>query len=117
MKMSTESLARSAAHYPWRTVLVWVLALVTAGVLSSQLLGDALTTESEFTNDPEAVRAADLLEERLRGAEVNTEFVMVTAGSDVSEPVYRAYVEELQTTIDALGPEVVAVTSSDVVYG
>ena len=108
MKTSTESLARSAAHHPRRTVLVWVLALVTAAVLSSQLLGDALTTESEFTNDPEAVRAADLLEERLRGAEVNTEFVVVTAGSDVSEPVYRAYVEELQTTIDALGPEVVA---------
>ena len=46
MSLSTEALARSSGRRPWRTVIIWVVALVAAGVLSSQLLGDTLTTES-----------------------------------------------------------------------
>lgn len=76
-------------------------------MLSSQLLGDALTTDTDFTNDPEAKRAATLLEERLRGPAEGTEFVVVTAAVSVAEPEYRTYVAELQTTITALGPNVV----------
>jgi putative drug exporter of the RND superfamily len=107
MKLSTESLARSAGRHPWRTLVVWVVALLAAGVLSSQLLGDALTTDTDFTNEPEAKRAASLLEERLRGPSEGTEFVLVTAESTVTEPEYRAYVGGLQTTIAALGPDVI----------
>ena len=107
MKVSTESLARSAGRHPWRMLVVWVVALLSAGVLSSQLLGDALTTDTDFTNNPEAKRAATLLEERLRGPSESTEFVVVTAGRSVAEPEYRTYVAELQTTIAALGPDVV----------
>ena len=55
--------------------------LLTAGVLSSLFLGDALTTDTDFTNEPEAKRAAGLLEQRLRGPNVDTEFVVVTAES------------------------------------
>ena len=107
MKLSTGSLARSAARHPWRTIVVWIAALLTAGVLSSQFLGDALTTDTDFTNEPEAKRAAALLEERLRGPQKDMEFVVVTAGSTVTHPDYRAYVGELRTSIAALGPDVV----------
>ena len=107
MKLSTESLARSAGRHPWRTLVVWVVALISAGVLSSLFLGDALTTDTDFTNEPEAKRAAGLLEERLRGPNEGTEFVVVTAEGAVTEPEYRAYVGELQATIAALGPDVV----------
>ena len=107
MRLSTESLARSAGRHPWRTLVVWVVALITAGVLSSQFLGDALTTDTDFTNEPEAKRAATLLEERLRGPNEGTEFVVVTAASTVTDPDFRAYVDDLQTTIAALGPDVV----------
>jgi putative drug exporter of the RND superfamily len=107
MKLSTESLARSAGRHPWRTLVVWVVALLAAGVLSSQLLGGALTTDTDFTNEPEAKQAATLLEERLRGPSEDTEFIVVTAAQAVTEPEYRAYVGELQTTIAALGPDVV----------
>ena len=96
MKLSTGSLARSAARHPWRTIVVWIAALLTAGVLSSQFLGDALTTDTDFTNEPEAKRAAALLEERLRGPQKDMEFVVVTAGSTVTHPDYRAYVGELR---------------------
>jgi putative drug exporter of the RND superfamily len=107
MKLSTESLARSGGRHPWRTLVVWVVALLAAGVLSSLFLGDALTTDTDFTNDPEAKRAAGLLEERLRGTGDDVEFVVVTAERAVTEPEYRAYVEDLQATIAALGPGVV----------
>ncbi|CAN5298531.1 MMPL family transporter [soil metagenome] len=107
MKLSTESLARSAGRHPWRTLVVWVIALVTAGVLSSQFLGGALTTDTDFTNKPEAKRAAGLLEERFRGPNEGMEFVVVTAERAVTEPVYRAYVGELQAAIAALGPDAV----------
>jgi len=107
MKLSTESLARSGGRHPWRTLVVWVVALLAAGVLSSLFLGDALTTDTDFTNDPEAKQAAGLLEERLRGTGDDVEFVVVTAARAVTEPEYRAYVEDLQATIAALGPGVV----------
>jgi uncharacterized membrane protein YdfJ with MMPL/SSD domain len=107
MKLSTESLARSGGRHPWRTLVVWVVALLAAGVLSSLFLGDALTTDTDFTNDPEAKQAAGLLEERLRGTGEDVEFVVVTAERAVTEPEYRAYVEDLQATIAALGPGVV----------
>ena len=107
MKLSTESLARSGGRHPWRILVVWVVALLAAGVLSSMFLGDALTTDTDFTNEPEAKRAAGLLEERLRGTGEDMEFVVVTAERAVTEPEYRAYVEDLQATIAALGPDVV----------
>jgi len=107
VNLSTEMLARRTARHPWRTLVVWVVALLTAGVLSSQFLGDALTTDTDFTNEPESKRAAALLDQRLRGTEVDTEFVVVTAESTVTDPQYRAYVGELQTSIAALGPGIV----------
>ena len=105
MKLSTESLARSGGRHPWRTLIVWIVSLLAAAVLSSLFLGEALTTDTDFTNDPEAKRAAGLVEERLRGTGEDMEFVVVTAERAVSEPEYRAYVEDLQATIAALGSD------------
>ncbi len=108
MKLSTETLARAAGHRPWRTLAVWVIALVVAGALSSQLLGDALTTDTDFTNEPESKRASTLLEERLRGPNEGVEFVVVTGETSVDDPEFRVYVAELQETIAALGSDVVS---------
>jgi putative drug exporter of the RND superfamily len=107
MKLSPASLARSAARHPWCTLAVWVAALITAVILSAQILGDALTTDTDFTNEPEAKRAAALLEERLRGPSDGTEFVVVAASVPVTDPAYRAYVEDLETELAALGPDIV----------
>src|ERR671914_781843 len=107
MRLSPASLARSAAAHPWRTIGIWVAALLVAVVLSSRLLGDALTTDTDFTNEPDAKRAAALVEERLGEANEGTEFVVVTGPATVDDPLYRGYVDELQQTIASLGPEVV----------
>lgn len=78
-----------------------MVALVTAGVVSSLFLGDALTTDTDFTNDPESKRAAALVADRLGSADDATEFVVVTGEVPVTDPGYQAYVEGLHTAIAA----------------
>ena len=112
MSLGTETLARASARRPWRTVLVWVVLLVTAAIVSSQLLAGALTTSITFTDEPESLIAADLVTE-LRGETPDTEFVVVTSESaDVGDPEYVAYVTELQTSISGLGSDVVVSVGS-----
>jgi RND superfamily putative drug exporter len=99
MALGTETLARASASRPWRTVGVWVILLVAAGLLSSQLLGDALTGEITFTNDPESVRALEIVEE-VRGEVAGSEFVVVKSDSvTATDPGYAAYVGELQAVL------------------
>ena len=107
MSLGTETLARASARRPWRTVSIWLVLLVAAGIVSSQLLAGALTTTIGFTDEPESVIAMNLAEE-LRGEAPDTEFVVVTSETaNVEDPEYVAYVTELQTEIAALGPDVI----------
>jgi len=100
---ATETLAKASALKPWRTVAIWALLLITAGVLSSQLLGDALTTEVTFTNEPESVQALELIEE-VRGEAASTEFVVVRSDSQTAaDPEYIGYVDSVQTELASLG--------------
>ena len=108
MRLSTQSLARSSSRHPWRTIALWVLAIVVAGGLISSLLSDALTHAANFTNRPEAKQAADLVEKRLRGPDRDTEIYLVSSPSaTVDDPAFQSYVARLQQQIGALGPGVV----------
>jgi RND superfamily putative drug exporter len=99
MAIGPEALARGSARKPWRTLAVWLVLLIGAGVLSSQMLGEALTTEITFTNDPESIQALDIVEE-IRGADPSAEFVVVTADDSVaSDASYVSYVQKLQTEL------------------
>jgi putative drug exporter of the RND superfamily len=112
MSLSTETLARASARRPWRTVSIWVVLLVAAGIVSSQLLGGALTTSISFTDEPESLVAADLITE-LEGETPDTEFVVVTSDTaNVGDPEYVAFVTSLQNAIDGLGSDVVASVGS-----
>lgn len=103
----SQDIARTTALHPWRTVLAWVAVLAIALGLTSAFLGDALTTEADFTDEPESKRAARLIEE-VRGAPTDTELVVVTAaGPTIDDPTYQAYVADLQSAITALGPDTV----------
>jgi putative drug exporter of the RND superfamily len=79
LKISPQSLARASSTHPWRTLGIWALVIAVCGTLAGTLLSGVLTTDAAFTNKPEAVRAADLIEERLRGPEGPTEvFILRT---------------------------------------
>ncbi len=107
--LSTENLARACARHTWRTVGVWLGGLAVAIALTATLLGDALTTNSTFTNNPESVQADALLSERLGETGTTDEIVIVRSSSlTVDDPAYRSYVEELYGDLTALGEGVVA---------
>ncbi len=83
--------------------------LAIAIALTATLLGDALTTNSTFTNNPESVQADALLSERLGETGTTNEIVIVRSSSlTVDDPAYRGYVEELYGDLTALGDGVVA---------
>jgi uncharacterized membrane protein YdfJ with MMPL/SSD domain len=61
VSLSTESLARASALHPWRTVGLWLAAVVVSMGIVVVLLGDTLTSEGEVTSDTDSKRAEQLL--------------------------------------------------------
>ncbi|MEE9247891.1 MAG: MMPL family transporter, partial [Dehalococcoidia bacterium] len=108
-KISTQALARGSSRHPWKVLVAWIVVFVLAGVLIANLLGDALTTQTEFTNNPEAKRGFDLLEERLRGPRKANEIVIVQAESATvnSSAAFQELVESIHGQIMALGSDVI----------
>ena len=107
MRIGTQSFARTSALHPWRTLGVWVILVITAGILSSQLLGSALTTSVSFTDNPESARAAALIEE-VRGESVNTEFIVISHDTlTADDPAFAAYVGDVQDTVRSLDAAVI----------
>jgi uncharacterized membrane protein YdfJ with MMPL/SSD domain len=58
---STRSLATASARHPWRTIGAWAVTSIAAVAAIAVLLGGALTTDGEPTNDPQSLRARDAL--------------------------------------------------------
>ena len=109
MNLSTESLSRASASHPWRTITLWVVLIAVAVVLNATLLGDALTTEFSFTNNPDSQKADRLLEERLRGPKKATEIIVVHHDTlKVDEGAFQERVQSLYQQIVALGDEKIA---------
>ena len=108
-----ERLARASARHPWRTVAVWIVVLAAAAVCSRAFLSGALTTQSSFADNPESVRAQNLIEQRLTGPAKDTELVVVRSPVlTVSSPRFAGFVTSLRSAILAMGPAVV-VTAPD----
>jgi putative drug exporter of the RND superfamily len=107
-RLGPEALAGAASRHPWRTLALWAVLILAAGFASAAFLDDALTTRFDFTNRPDSVRAQDLVEQRLRGPERDTELVIVRSASrSVDDPAFRARVAGLQRDIAALDTGVV----------
>ncbi len=113
MRISPQTLARTSSRRPWLTVGIWVAVIAVAMVISSTLLSDSLTNETRFVNNPEAKRALQLIEDRLRGKQGTTEMVIFQSNTTtVDDPTYRTFVEQISTDLVALGPtEVKAVAN------
>jgi uncharacterized membrane protein YdfJ with MMPL/SSD domain len=94
----TRRLATAAARHPWRTVGVWLAAVVVSFGLIVFFLGDALTGEAEQLNNPESQQAYDLLSERLPPAprEFTTDVVLIRSDSlTVAQPSFQAKVDQV----------------------
>ena len=100
----TEFLARVSSRKPLLTIALWLLVALIGGALSGSLLESGTTTEFRMGGGAESVRAARLLEDRLRGPEPITETVIVQSESlTVDAPAFRERVETLYDEIISLG--------------
>ncbi|HEX6329791.1 MAG TPA: MMPL family transporter [Actinomycetota bacterium] len=109
MRVNTETIAKASGRHPWRVVAAWFVILVTGGVLSATMLGDALTTDFNFTNEPESVRADELIEERFRLPEQTPQsFIVHSDSMTIEDPEFQAVVGGITEGLRALGPDVVS---------
>jgi putative drug exporter of the RND superfamily len=101
----TGRLARACARRPWRTLALWGVVLVLSIGAIAGLLGETLTTEGEMTNDPESYRAYELIEQHFPPSDdyVNELVVVRSRTVGVSDPAFRAKVEELAAAIEDTG--------------
>jgi putative drug exporter of the RND superfamily len=93
-----ERIALASARHPWRTIGVWVAAMLVAFVAIGALLGGALTTEGKPTNNPESERAEDVREAAFPAASsaAITDIVVVRSSRyTVDAPQYRAFIRTL----------------------
>jgi RND superfamily putative drug exporter len=114
VSLSTESLARSCARRPWRTVGIWIAVVVLSLVVVAALLGDTLTTEGEVTTQTDSKRAEELLFEHFPpsqetfGRSTSEVVVVAFAGGEVD----RGRVEALTGDLREAGAATI-VTSAD----
>src|SRR3990170_5974382 len=95
----TERLAQMSARRPGVVGGLGVALLLVGGFLASGI-GDTLTAEFRLTNEPESVRADNLLEQRLRGPEQARELVIVESSTaTVDDPEFGAFVAGLLAEI------------------
>jgi putative drug exporter of the RND superfamily len=108
MRLNPESIARASSRHPWRTVGVWAVILILGFGASGVLLSDTLTTDFDFTNNPEAIQARDILEREQLEQDVSPEtFVMTGPQGATSDPSFADKVNAALDDIRGLDPNVV----------
>ncbi len=108
MKLNPETLARASSRHAWRTVAIWAVILVLGFGASGVLLSNALTTDFDFTNNPEAVQAQSLLQQKQLEQDVTPEtFVMTGPQGATTDPAFTAQVNAALNDVRALDPSVV----------
>jgi len=108
MKINPETLARASSRHPWRTVGIWAIILVLGFGASGVLLSSALTTDFDFSNNPEAKQAKTILDqEQLEQDVIPETFVMTGGDGSVSDPAFQQQVNAALNDLRALGSDVV----------
>jgi RND superfamily putative drug exporter len=106
MKLSTQAIAMMSARHPWRTIAVWIAVVLAGAVAIGSLLGGALTTEGNPTNNPQSARAADVLDEAFPptvGAAVTDIVVVRSPRYTVDAPQFRALVRAIAADVRLAG--------------
>src|SRR6266699_2282267 len=108
MKVNPETLARASSRHAWRTVGIWAVILVLCFGASGVLLSKALTTDFDFTNNPEAIRAQTLLQQKQLEQDVTPEtFVMTGPQGATTDPAFTTKVNAALNDLRALDKTVV----------
>src|SRR6266536_1218178 len=93
------ALVLASARHPWRTIGAWVATMVLAVVAIGALLGGALTTEGNPTNNPQSERAKDVREAAFPAASsaaAITDIIVIRSPRyTVDAPQFRSFVRTL----------------------
>jgi RND superfamily putative drug exporter len=104
LDMSTRGIARASASRPWTTIAIWVGLVVVSFGLNVTLLGDALTSQFSFSNNPDVIRADELLETRLRGPKPIQDVILVKSEDlTVDDPAFQEKVTAITVSVLGLG--------------
>ena len=110
-RLFPENIARLSSRRPKTVVAAWVLALVLGLMAAATLLSGALTNDVNLTNQPESVRARELIEQRLGEQDETSEIVVFQSDSlTVDDPAYQTVVVSAIAALAALDPDEVSVT-------
>ncbi len=94
---SISGVASASARHPWRVLVIWAFTIILAVGGTVVGLSGALTTDVSFTNNPESLKGANLLSDRLRGSSPVTETVVVHSDTlRMTDPQFQQVV--VQTT-------------------
>ncbi|HEY6652109.1 MAG TPA: MMPL family transporter, partial [Actinomycetota bacterium] len=108
MKLNPETLARASSRHPGRTVAIWAVILVLGFGASAVMLSSALTTDFDFSNNPEAKQAKTILDqEKLEQDVIPETFVMTNGAGTVSDPAFQGQVNAALNDLRSLGADVV----------
>lgn len=105
--LSTEGLARLSGKYPWITIFVWIIALIIAFFITSNLLGDALTMEANPTYDIESYKGQKLLEKNMPDIDKVEEIIVIGSSLKVDDPEYKEFVDEIYKDITKLDEDII----------
>lgn len=108
MKLNVQGLARSSATHPWRTIIVWIIVFMAAGVATKTLLAGSLSNSFDFTNSPESKQADQLIKSRILGTQPDQEYVIVSSAKYTAQaPEFGAYAGKLAAALNGLGANTV----------
>jgi uncharacterized membrane protein YdfJ with MMPL/SSD domain len=106
VRLSTETIARGCANHPWRTVGVWIAALVASFACIGVLLGGRLTTDGAPTNNPGSKRAETTINRSfsVQARQPSTDLVIVRSTRfTADDPQFRRFVAGLVQQSRATG--------------
>jgi uncharacterized membrane protein YdfJ with MMPL/SSD domain len=110
MKINPESMAAVSSRHPWRTLAAWLALIVAMAIVSGRLLSGVMTNDVHFTNDPDSVRAQDVIDAKFSaGAPKDIEYLVVSSHTQKTwDPSYPEFVQDLKGDVQRLGPSVIA---------
>ena len=101
MTTGLQKIALASARHPRRTIGAWIAAMLVAFVAIGALLGGALTTEGNPTNNPQSQRAKHVREAAFPAA--FTDLVIVRSPHyTVDTPSFRSFVGALSAKVGAV---------------